>query len=549
MKNYAKALLTFFAALCICLPSCMDNVDIDNLSTDMKLGGKLAFPVGASKFTIKDLLERYEADTLFRVGVDTAGTVMLYVENIVDYETPDLFEEFGTLVDSMMNFSVKTKPFELKGFNFTAKPSAGSVMEKDTTMTFDFNNLNDDGEVQEITRILFKETTIKVKVNTFDANYKKDFMVITMQIPGTTDSIVIDASQASSSEKKINLEIRMDKEDKINYKVKFKVTGDGESEISTEAKIDISIAFEDSEYAVFGYFYYNDGKKQMQPYHVNLFSYLPEGTDFRFFAPSFKFDVTSNIGIPFIFDLDTLTSYSHDESEPTHVKINMGGSNIINRAPTLGSSATSAIVIDKDKFPGGNASAIFKTSLDSISAAYAFKVPERDNSTDQEEQFIESGSWMRMTASAQMPFWLDGGSVIAYADTITGIDLSAANDYITSAALIFTYTSNLPLGFEVTITPLDENMRPIEVSSPDKYRYNIKAAPVDGDGAVSSPLKGTFNIDYDKSVAGEMKKAKHLKINVKAKGVTPDAKIKIADTNGLEIKVELRAEGGVDYNP
>jgi hypothetical protein len=527
----------------------MDNVDMNNLSTDVRVGGKLALPVGSSKFTIKDLLERYDADTLINVGVDDAGTVMLYVENVINYTTPDLSEKFSELTDNVMNYSVKTKPFDLGGFNFTVKPANGAVLERDTTMTFDFDGMNDDEAVQKINRILFKETTLKVNVNTYGKIYPPGFLALTMEIPGANDSIVIDMSQRAISEKKTNLEIRMNQNATTSYKIKFKVTGDGNTTIATDAQIDIDIAFEDSEYAIYGYFYYNDGKRQIQPYHVDLFSYLPEGTDVRFYAPSFKFNVTNNIGIPFIFDMDTVTSYGHDESEPTHVALNMEGNNIINAAPAPGSPVTSTIVIDKDKFPGGNASAIFKTSLDSISATYTFKTTERSSALAGEaEQFIESNSWMRVTASAQMPFWLDAGSVIAYADTIANIDLDLANDYITNASLIFSYTSHLPIGFELTIVPLDENKRAIAVSSPDRYRYDIKAASVDGSGAVSSPLKGELVINYDENIANDLKKAKHLIVKVKATGATPSSRIKITDANGMEVKVELRAEGGVAIN-
>jgi hypothetical protein len=528
----------------------MDNVDIDNLSTDMKLGGKLAFPVGSSKFTIKELLERYDADSLIGVGVDDAGTVMLYVENIFNYETRDLSKKFGTLVDSVLNFSVKTEPFALGELdNFDPTPGNGVPLEKDATMMFNFNRLNDDETVQELTGILFKKTTIKVNVNTFDKTYDPGFLVMTMQIPGTDSIIVIDASRGSFSENKTNLKMQINKNKTTDYNVNFKVTGDGSTTIAADAQVDVTIAFEDSEYVVYGYFYYNDGIKQMEPFDVNLFSYLPEGTDLRFYNPSIKFNVTSNIGIPFLFDLDTLTAHNHGESEPTHESLKMNENDGIKRATTLGDSTISTIVIDKSNFVDENKTlAMFKTSLESISAAYTFRALERDQLTDTTEQFIESGSYLRMTASAQLPFWLDTGSVIAYADTIADIDLSEANDYITSASLIFNYTSNLPIGFEVTIIPLDENKRDIAVASPDKYRYSIASAPVDGDGVVSRPLEGTFSIDYDKSIADEMGKAKHLVIKVKAKGFTPKSRIKITDVNGLEVKVELRAEGGIDYN-
>jgi hypothetical protein len=95
---------------------------------------------------------------------------------------------------------------------------------------------------------------------------------------------------------------------------------------------------------------------------------------------------------------------------------------------------------------------------------------------------------------------------------------------------------------------LDENKRAIAVSSSDRYRYDIKAAPVDESGAVSSPLKGELVIHYDKDIANDLKKAKHLIVKVRATGATPSSRIKITDANGMEVKVELRAEGGVDIN-
>jgi hypothetical protein len=520
----------------------MDNVDLNNLSTDVRLGGKLALPVGSVEFSIKDLLDRYEADTLISVGVDDSGTLMLFVENVINYKTPDLSEKFDALVDDMMEYNVETKPLDLGGFSFPLTPGIGRIIEKDTTMTFDFNSLNANDTLQKISRILFTKTTIAVKVDTYDATYPPGFLTITIQIPGTNDSIVIDASRRSHEEKKENLEIKLNDS---TYMVKFKVTGDGSTSISTDAKIKVSIDFKESEYVVYGHFYYNDGRKQMQPYHVDLFRYLPEGTDLRFYAPSFKFNVTSNIGVPFIFDMDTITSYIHDKAEPTHVKLNwMNNSNVVKASPEPGVSIVSVVGFDKETFDG-QASKIFNTSLDSISATYTFRAPERGNQLAETEQFIASNSWLQMTASAQMPFWLDAGSTIVYTDTLTDVgDIS--NDYITNASLIFSYTSYLPMSFGVTITPLDENRQPVATSSPDnKYSYKIRAADVDEDGLVDNPIEDKFTISYDAGIIDDLKKTRHLIVKVEAEGVTPYARIKITEADGLKIRVELRAEGGI----
>ncbi|MDR0687946.1 MAG: hypothetical protein LBF55_04565, partial [Prevotellaceae bacterium] len=332
MKNCAKALLAFAASLCMCLSSCMDNVDVENISTEMQLGGKLALPLGETEFSIKDLLDRYKVeDSLMGVGVGDDGVVMLYVENIVDYETPDLSENFSKLIDDVMKFNVEAEPFEmndiLPDYVFSYAPTG--IIEEETEEKFDFNHLNDNDSTQQITKILFKETTVKVEVDTYGESYPPGFLVITMQIPGTNDSIVIDVGAPDSRQKKTNLEINLAGQDSTRYKVKFKVNGDGSTPISTDAKINVSVAFEETkDYMIFGHFYYNDGKRQMQPYHVDLFSYLPEGTNLWFYAPSFKFNVTSNIGIPLIFDLDTMTSYNHDGTT-NPVRPNLTGKNVI----------------------------------------------------------------------------------------------------------------------------------------------------------------------------------------------------------------------------
>jgi hypothetical protein len=547
MKNYTKTLLAFAALLCIGLSSCMDNVDMDNLSTDMRLGGKLALPLGSSEFTMKDLLARYKPDSLIKVEVDEKGVVMLCAENIVDYKTPDLSEQFGKLVDSMMKFSVKTQPLVLEnvGFPISIVFPQNTIIAQDTTMQFNFNSLNQDNTVQEITRILFKKTNIKVRVETSLNKNKKGFLIVTMQIPGTTDSIVIDACDTLTEHKKTNLMIMADKKQTTDYKIKFKITGNGETSISPNDRINISIAFEDSEFVVYGYFYYSDGKKQMQPYHVDLFSFLPEGTDLKLYAPSIKFDIASNIGIPFIFNLDTITSYIHGEPEPTYVETHLVKDSVINRSTELGVPALSTITIDKSTFPDDNASAIFNTKLDSLSTGYIFKAPMFGSSlVGATEQFIGSDSWMRLTANVQMPFWLDSGSVITYADTIESEDLT--NEYITSASLTFRYTSKLPLGFEFTVKLLDKDKKPVEVSAPEKYRYNIKAAPVDAYGDVAANSRdGEFIIEYDANTVDELKKAKYVVINLKATGATPQSRIKIMNTNSLKISAELRTEGGL----
>ncbi|MDR0710949.1 MAG: hypothetical protein LBF67_01205, partial [Prevotellaceae bacterium] len=432
------------------------------------------------------------------------------------------------------------------GFAFQVAPESGAVIARDTTMQFDFNHLNDEESEQEITRILFTKTDVKITVETYDKTYPKGFLVITVQLPGTNDSIVIDASeQGTTVTPKQNLEVKLNTQATTTYNVKFRITGDGTTSIGTNDRINISIAFTESDYVVYGHFYYNDGKRHMQPYSVDLFSYLPEGCELRFFAPSFKFDVYNNIGIPFIFDIDTIFSSEHGGDAQSGHRVELVTGNVIKRAESFGDLSHSAITIDNTSFPDGNASSIFNTALTSISASYIFRAPERGSShVTTEDQFISSDSYMRMTASAQLPIWLDTGSVIAYADTLDGIDIEDY-DYITNAELLFTYTSQLPLSFDVTITLLDADLRPVDVTKSNKYFYQIKAASVGSEGEVSKPEEGEFSIEYDNDVINELKKAKHLKVSVKAKGATPNSKIKITNNDKLSIKVKLRTEGGL----
>jgi hypothetical protein len=523
----------------------MDNVDLNDLSTDVALGGKLAVPLGSTDFTIKELLDRYRPDdTLFRVGEADDGLVMLYVENVMNYEVGVLSERFDTLIDKVANYSVKTQPLDLKGvFGGELTPPSGSVVERTDTMEFDFNALNDDPSTQEIKKILFRSTEVEVRVNTYNKTYPEDFLLITMQIPGASDSIVIDASRTFSKETKTNLEIKMNKEKSTPYTIKFKITGDGTTSIATSDSINISITFKNSDYVVYGHFYYTEGKKQMDPYKVDLLSYLPEGTKLRFYAPSFKFKASSSIGVPFIFDLDAITSYAHG-SPPTHVKANLLKDSVIFGATEVGKTASNTIIVDASSFPDGNASEIFTTEVDSISATYAFRAPERGSTLAEAEQFIVRDSKMSLTASVQLPLWLDTGSVIAYADTLDGIDVEEY-DYITNAKLIFACTSRLPLEFGVTVTLLDKDRKEIVVTQPDKYHYTISAAEVDGSGDVSQPKESEFSISYEGSVIDDLKKAKYLKISVKAKGATRNSRIKITSSDKLSIKASLRVEGGL----
>jgi hypothetical protein len=250
-----------------------------------------------------------------------------------------------------------------------------------------------------------------------------------------------------------------------------------------------------------------------------------------------------------------MTSYNHDGTT-NPVRPNLTGKNVIHRATLNKPAVTSTIMIDREGFPDGSISSIFQTNMDSISADYTFRALGRGESYEgmpadevAEEQFIGSDSRLRMTFSAQMPFWLDAGSVIAYADTIEDVVEDIDNDYITSASLIFSYTSHLPIGIEITVALLDENRQEVEVEYKDRYRYFINAAPVDAEGAVSNPLDGSFSIDYDESIINDLKKAKHLVIKAKATGEKSSSRIKITEKDKFKVKAELRAEGGLSVNP
>ncbi len=551
-----KTLALITTALMLIFSSCVDEkVKLDNLSTDVKIGGNLAAPIGEITVSMQELLDSLEIDSVdnFSIGEDN-GVLAIYFSDTLSYDNPAEIDlsEFGT-IDEQIDFG---------GTNGFAPDSTFPFIVPDginarypVVRGYNFDEINDDPSKQRIDSIRFTNTTINVEV-TSSINLPAGFASIDIQLPGefleldTTEVIKMPLLSTTSTKSFAyeNFVVNSIGKDTTDFDIDLVVTGNSSVTINSTDWIKIEITLTNTNFVAHGYF--NLGADLLQKdesLDIDIFSELPDETTIYPHNPEINFKVNSNIGIPLLFNLKSLTAY---ENATDSVKANFNGSPSktfsINAAPSYGETATSNITLNRD-IDKGETNKLFTIQADSISTKFSFGI--KDTLTPP-SQFASSDSKVEIVMESKIPFWLDEGSNISL--TLDTIDLDEkliddifADDNIKEVYIYIKATNKLPMGVSLNVNLLDVDSALITTANP--YVYEIKAGAVDAFGAVLNPTETIIKIKYTKENFNELLTAEYLAMRITAQGYDINSKMKFTTQDWLKLKLSVYGIG--EYIP
>jgi hypothetical protein len=564
LKTKLLAPLVLMAAgLCACMED--EVMNFDTLDKEVMVGGSISLPLGHSKITMQQVLDQY-ANRLENIDLraGTGDVLTLYIDSLINYKASDLSDGIATLVSRVMKYNVETPPIPVPSYlSGVPVPSGIELAPPPTVDTFNFNGLNDSLSRQQINRLVINKATMKVHIVPA-RTYLDGFLKVRMVLPGDAANTWRDFGSITGTKDTTfsvsNLTLKADGSAKLPYQVEMKVTGNGQTSISSADKVNITVTVDttvDFDYEVYGYFFYQEkAKEMMEPYNVNLFEYFPEGTKLGLCDPTITFNIESNLGVPLTLSIDSLVP---EHRTPTiYPALKVKHQDLL-RASTPDDKKQNTIAINSADFDDpNNISRLFNSDLKSIFAKYRFNPTYTSLASlppaEQYEQFIASNSVLTMTMSAEIPLYLDEASQLRFTDTMD-IDLNFGNDYAVSGnvELLFTVENALPIGVDtLKFTLLDSLYSPIPVSDPGDYRFDNLLPPdnsLDSNYEVDEVYPYTNSIKFNEKSIDELAKAKHLLVTVVAR--RPEGgRIKLTTKNYLDIKISVRgsisAKGKVD---
>jgi hypothetical protein len=538
------------------LSSCVDDkIDMDNLSTDVRLEGTYAFPaLKESKITMRDLIKEYGGNTEDDAVLDSTanvhpGLVALYYEDVFPYAMNSDKNINGGFEE--LKVSLKTLEFDIP---------VASVGTAQVQGTFDLNGsisakkgdqhnikkihlLGANAKITPISGVTVSKVTIKSGSTT--TKYTTNVVNGSFDLPDVLiengDSFIIDLSYASGA--------------------------------TTPSQIELTV--QPADYVVWGWFNYTlYNFEKTDSYAADISQYLDE-SHFEFCDPQFEFRVDNdNIGVPLFLNL-------------RNIIVNEGFSSYRNLAIGEANGYPFEILypkdIDQDIEPvlynvNGDKSDVYGfnkdiystlvgTDLKNVATVYDLKT--KDIVVTDETlpiQFVSSKGVINVHAKAILPFWIKKGS-LAYSDTIKDLDLGKDEDYeldesITSVALKFTYKNHLPFDMGVKVFVLDENKQQMQIDGEDFIKEpenseKFKKGNVDNSGVVTAETPGELYLTLTAKEYNTLKTAKHLKIQYKSDDSCSnpndpivdhnlDKVVKVKTTDYLTVQIGVIVKGAVN---
>ncbi|MBN1462636.1 MAG: hypothetical protein JW922_03045 [Paludibacteraceae bacterium] len=553
----SKLVAGTIAASMLLFTSCMDeDINMDNLSNVMRFDGNLAAPLGEVTVTVKDILDSVETNSNITIS-EQGGCVNVYFSDTLEYTNPanNNLNSFGKIHKLLTPGTTTGLPAEIP---------AGEITYT-VTETYDFNDINTDLAKQRVDSIRFFNTTITATViTTLPAGFLRVEIELPPEFEGEGGEVVkMDLTGATTTQdfESENFVVRTEN-GKLSstFPIKIIAHGDGSTPLTGSDSISINIELNAVKYVAHGYF--NTGQDllpQNEGLELDLYSLLPNGSLVYPANPEFIFDITSNLGVPMLFNIKGLKTFATGTTPADSVAATFNGDITetfnINAATSYTHDATynttgeqsSNITLNKD-VDKGKINELFKIKVDSAAAKFSFGTQDLDPSTS--GQFITWDSKVKVKVGINMPFWLDEGSTIQSTDTIKDVGETLSNlldeDNITEAVIRIKTTNMLPMGVKTYLRFLDENYLP--VSTLNLYEYTIPAGVVNSEGLTTSASSNTFKITINASQIEDLKKTKHIKMTTIAEGYSTSSKMKFRMSDWLKIQVGAYVIGGVTSN-
>lgn len=564
MKCFSKKCIFAFTICCFSLISCVNDVDLSNVSDEMQLDLTLVAPVGSAHVTLADILSRSET-----TDVDTTGG-----EIVILFKDTALFDRYENVTLKALSSSHGYDELEYGGtsYTFNSGETLNDFVFLDTisTGTDNVNQL-----VERIDSVLINTLNLTVSVQTTNLNITNiDNFSVTLSFPAGAafDSdgnplaplTLTSADVTSGTSKSWNLSnvrlVNLDNEKGIPYEIKINGTvGSGGLTIDNTLQVDLSFSPVEFDYkAIYGKF-----KASVKGYSYDGYDFdfqESANSKLKFYNPTVALSVRSNIGAQFNFHIDSVMGFR--KATPSNkIYADFGGGN---KSATIEMTTRSYVPGEWSQFEYlktlnrdfGGTHLLF---LDSVPERieYGFSSTVKDESGP---MFLVPDAQIEVAIDGRLPLYLDAGSFYNYNDTITEVAKNVNNILNDSASnteidlkkvsLVLKLTNAMPIDAEFTLKFLDENGDEIVTDIVKTYR--VEAPPVDNEGKVANPQgvePQIIIIELTKDqIDNVLRKTENIAYTINSEGESDNAKIHVTTKDYLKVVIGVAAEGLVNLN-
>ncbi|MDO9153049.1 MAG: hypothetical protein Q7U47_04970 [Paludibacter sp.] len=541
--------LSSFLVSSVFLSSCMNDVDLANISSDVKIDQSLVLPLGEINLTLKDMLNQLETEM-----INTSGNEI----NILMFDT--LGYELGN-INLLQGFVPLTKVYlfnleEIKQVLINNGNSLGSLIEdfpiavpggldfiipalKDTLEL----GLDTDPNVDRIDSVKLSKLTMSLNVNVenfalnptglrFSLKLNNVFVKkgnlftpldTTVQLVNYNTPVSITLTNVLIKPDPSNGNIPID----IDLKIKSGAAG---ITIYNNSKINYEFTLTKLDFDVA----YGKFKPQLQTNHVNSipFDFDMDGLRLKFVNPQISVSMKTNLGFRIKFIIDFIRAISKD--------------NTTKYAEFNGLQSTSYTTKRKPAFPGayvidtipvfdqnnGSTYKLFESNAFPEKLEYKYSIESAPDPALKPD-FITNQTKAEVYLKVKVPLHLNAGSKLEFTQTIKDIDQSLKTIFeeesINKDFLILRVKNGLPLHAKLKMNFLDSVAAPITTTFVKEY--DLVAPVVNSSGVVTTIKEQILKIEINKTQIKEIKKTKNIDFDITIDGI---------DANGVERPINLQ---------
>ena len=536
MTNTFKSLVIFL--LCYTLTSCITDVNISDLNTEINGGTALALPIGSVHADITLDLE-------FK-NIKKSETLI----DTIKLRNKDCFFDILNNLPPTIN---------------SVKLDKGSYKFRDeTTHELSFNEEVDGEKKIRIDSAIISNATVDLRVRTYGLNLSEsNYLLMSLEYPDVLDeryaeefrNIKITSNEYSLKKELEHLRIYFNEimgDKPINLATNFELVSDGSLVITREADLqfDMKVDLLNSD-ALFGYFWFKEPiKSDKLSYDIPreiIENDLLKNSNLLFTNPILELNVTTNIGIPLTLDVHDI--YAIKNGEEYHATFNNNSSLNVNfsspRQPY--DSASTTLILDREN---GSLHTLLSVLPEEINIDYSLSTiyQEERNSW----HFITMPTQTNIDITAKIPFQFDPTSNFVYNDTIDAnlsslLDNSILeNTEIDTVNLYLDVECKLPVNTNLKLIYLDENDQIITESN----TFKIPSAEVDIEGRVTNATNETIILSTNGENINDILNTKKVILALSLEGHDENSRIYFQTTDAIDIKLSafIRAKASISLD-
>lgn len=538
-KNSVIRVLSLSLVSSFLLTSCMTDVDLTNVSDNLKIDQSLVLPLGEAGLTLEDILN--QLDTIEYIGSEEDQIFVQYSDSLLwDYRDITLGGS-----NSPIDKTFKPSP----SATYPVPPNTEINLQANSVMELGINSNPDD---QRFDIIKANSATIDFEISKQDIDIQPSDIKIILTFPssslefdngGSTVEYHPTAFGVASSVAVQKFSIyTVGGATSIPVNIQMIITtGSAPVTVSPSSSLNVKVSLANIDFKV-GYGHFEPsvtGATEEKDVDLGeLSDMLPKGL-FKLSDPSIKFTVSNNIGVKLGLNIEHVKAYRKNEPayEPIWAKFKNDSHatlKVVDAAPEYGRIAESEFTLDKDS---GKIDQLFDNPVLPNMLNYKFRVT---NIGEERVDFITPHARINVKFDVKVPLKLKAGSYYEMSDTIPDMafDSLLNGDYIDHAILVLKVTNGLPVGADFKLRLLDGSENEIVTSIVTDYVIN--PAPVDANGLVLKDqlVSQTLQIQISKSQLADLRLTKSLAFDLKVSGV--DGKpINFEPSNSFKIKAGI----------